>query len=399
MTTDFSAAGSSLGYLYQLRYALLVLLERAVEGSLALESLDDVTFEVSGGKTELHQLKHHLGTSANLTDASPDLWKSLRVWSEQLASGSIALPGLVLTLVSTATASDDSACALLRPQGRDESKALEKLEAVAAKSKNQSLEKAIKAFLALTSSQRHLLVDAIVVLDASPKIIDVPGRIRKCIIYAVRPQHLSALYERIEGWWFNQAIVHLNKKSVVPIGYAEVHSRILDFSEQLRADSLPIDFRGTRPPVAADVDQDERLFVLQLKELGFPRPRIETAILDYYRAFEQRSRWVREDLVLDDELVTYEDRLVDEWSRMVMAIDADHDGEPKAVERLRKCGLAIYRWMEHEARIHIRERVSEPYVMRGSYHMLANVNPPRVWWHPTFLERLKGILATTAAGG
>ena len=40
--------------------------------------------------------------------------------------------------------------------------------------------------------------------------------------------------------------------------------------------------------------------------------------------------------------------------------------------------------------LRIRERVTEPYVVRGAFHILANASPsPRVYWHPRFLERLR----------
>ena len=40
---------------------------------------------------------------------------------------------------------------------------------------------------------------------------------------------------------------------------------------------------------------DPVLFVVKLREIGFSN-RIRNAILDYYRAFEQRSSWARENL-------------------------------------------------------------------------------------------------------
>src|SRR5216684_2393660 len=84
-SSQFSAADSALGYLYQVRIALLFSLRHAKETDflVSLETLDDVTFEsTTGDPQELLQTKHHQKTAANLTDASPDLWKSLRVWIE-----------------------------------------------------------------------------------------------------------------------------------------------------------------------------------------------------------------------------------------------------------------------------------------------------------------------------
>jgi len=41
--------------------------------------------------------------------------------------------------------------------------------------------------------------------------------------------------------------------------------------------------------------------------------------------------------------------------------------------------------------------VTEPYVARGSFHILANMAPlPRIYWHPLFLGRLRKLLAVTA---
>ncbi len=68
-----SAAASALGYLYQVRYALLESLRRLRNGQefiVAIETLDDVMFEKDGEAPELLQTKHHLEKAANLTDSS-----------------------------------------------------------------------------------------------------------------------------------------------------------------------------------------------------------------------------------------------------------------------------------------------------------------------------------------
>ncbi|MBZ5604701.1 MAG: efflux RND transporter permease subunit, partial [Acidobacteriia bacterium] len=52
-----------------------------------------------------------------------------------------------------------------------------------------------------------------------------------------------------------------------------------------------------------------------------------------------------------------------------------------------------YMYSLKTADLRIRPNVSELYVMRGSFHILANKPAPSVWWHPKFLERLSEILA------
>src|SRR6185312_15883928 len=85
--------------------------------------------------------------------------------------------------------------------------------------------------------------------------------------------------------------------------------------EEYKLDNLPITFRGKEPTGEIDTENDPRTFVAQLRKIGISSNRIRNAILDYYRAFEQRSEWARENLLVSGEVEEYEDRLADEWSR------------------------------------------------------------------------------------
>lgn len=149
MSTGFSAGPQALGYLYQARYALWLILDNREELKLSLESLDDIAFEEDKGTPkELLQLKHHTN-QASLTNSSSDLWKTIRVWSTSSKNKTISLPDTLLTLITTAEAPEDSVAALLRPgNDRDSKLAAQKLFELATNSKNKSLESSFKAFKA-----------------------------------------------------------------------------------------------------------------------------------------------------------------------------------------------------------------------------------------------------------
>ena len=75
--------------------------------------------------------------------------------------------------------------------------------------------------------------------------------------------------------------------------------------------------------------------------------------------------------------------------------------ENSADEVLITAGKALYQWADLESgNIHslrIRERVTEPYVVRGGFHILANSRPlPKVFWHPHFLNRVGQLLGAQA---
>jgi hypothetical protein len=388
MDTQFSAGPQALGYYYQVRYALLLLLRSESTSKLSIEALDDIVLEEGATPPTLLQLKHR--SHASLTDSSSDLWKSLRVWSTHFQQGAITPSAVILTLVTTAVAPANSVASLLRPDNvRNPTQALRQLVEVAKTSQNSSLRPAFDAFLKLTAEQQELLINAVNILDAAPSIIDISTKIKDELRFAVRREHIEALYQRLEGWWFQKVVQRLGGKTPEPISFFEVHSMINDISDQLKPDALPIDFLDYVPP---DLEAKDKQFVYQLREIAANNMRIQKAILDYYRAFEQRSRWVREDLIVSDELEKYESKLIDEWQRYALSLEDADPVDEKDDDALRRRGLQIFTWMDQEADVRIRPAVTEEYVLRGSYHMLADEPNPRVWWHPKFIERLEQLL-------
>jgi C-terminal domain 7 of the ABC-three component (ABC-3C) systems len=395
MHEQFSAADSALGYLYQCRVALVSALQRiraAEDFTVALETLDDVVFEKDGQAPELLQTKHHLTRSANLTDASPDLWKSLRIWCEGLAANTIPV-GTSFYLITTSQAGDGSAAHRLRVVDRDVATARERLHATAGTSTNRENKSAYAAFLALNEDQQHALLGAVFVVDSSPTIAELDDRLKAEVRWAAEKQHLDAFVSRLEGWWFRRAIQQLQ----APVGSSiilsrEIEAQMDDFREQFKHDALPID----EDILAATVDASgyrDRVFVQQLRLCDIGAQRVLRAVREYFRAFEQRSRWLREDLLLVGELDRYEKRLIEEWE-LVFERLKDDLGEETAEEAKIRTAKEVYRWVE-ESVFPIRANVTEPFVTRGSFQILAD--GLRVGWHPEFLDRLRHLLEPEAA--
>jgi len=391
---DFSAQESGLGYLYQARYALWLLLDGPEEQEVVLETLDDIVLSQDGTPRDLLQTKH-TSAPARLTDASSPLWKTLRIWSTHVKDGLIRVPPTTLTLITTAEAPVSSIASALRPgRDRDCAAALDGLTEVARTSKNGDLKAAFAAFTDLTDDQQLRLVEAIHILDNSPDISDTGDKIRDRIRAAVDRQNRHALFERLDGWWFGKVIDQLRSDAPTPIAGFEVYDKLRAIAEQFGPDALPIDYLDARPD-SVDPHTDNRMFVTQLRLIDVGLTRIEKAILDYYRAFEQRSRWAREQLLVGDEVESFERRLIDEWERYAAAMTEELAPAPSEIE-LKKMGRQIFNWMEQTADLRMRPTVAEPYVMRGSFHILANKPAPSVWWHPRFLERLSEVLAESS---
>lgn len=401
MTTSFSAGPQALGYLYQVRYALLMLLRaKRDELSVAIERLDDIDVSGADGPLTLAQLKHRISRPASLTDTSKDLWKTLRVWAEELSKGLWDPDAVELQLVTTAVAPADSAAWYLRAgAARDPSKAADLLFAAAAASESQDpvMNKSFQALIGLSDPDRARLLGAVKIFDGAPDILDLKQEIQHEIRIAAPPGEPALrdrVYNELEGWWFQRAVEHLTGGSVQPIPLIVVRRKLWDISMDLKPTRLPISFADAEPDYLIEPDSDPRLFVRQLRLLGVHLERVSRAILDYYRAFEQRTDWLGLHLLVDDELKAYERRLIDAWRGLKLRLEDEMLPQVAKEEDYVRVGRELLGWVETEASIPIRSDVVDGFVMRGSFHILANrKTPPHVYWHPQFIERLNTLLS------
>jgi len=387
----FSAAASATGYLFQFRYALLYALRRMrqeVDFKICIETLDDVVFEQQGEAPELLQTKHQINRLADLTDTSVDLWKTLRIWSEGIAAGSIR-PDSRFMLITTATAAVGSAASFLGlGDSRCVSTAVDRLRSTVDTSSNQKNKDAYTSFRSFTPKQQAQLLESIYVVDAVPNITSLDTELRKEVFHAVDRQFLNAFLNSLEGWWIRRVIQHLVTKPVIPILTAELLDEMNNLRDQLRKDNLPIDDAIEQMKVDATGYHD-RVFVHQLHLIQINNERIVRAIQDYYRAFGQRSKWVREELIGVGDLERYENRLKDAWEGRFLAM-RDELGQTAAEEQQKRQAQQLFKWIETGELPRIRPRCESGFIARGSYQILAD--HLKVGWHPEFESRLRYLL-------
>ncbi len=398
-TDKYSAGEQGLGYIYQARLALLQLLQLPENTAVFLEKDDDLDFVDNDGSKSLASLKHK-AVSDRLTDLSPDFWKSVRIWLVRYKRDGRSASNLRFFLFTTGTVSDTSflkGFLLVQVSTGDETTTLaEQAEEALGRSKSDLIGDIAREFNELTPTEKQDFLARILILDGSPRIEDIPETIKDRHMRSIRREHRNSLFERLEGWWNDAVISQLTGGRDEGIFGYEVSDKLSALSEEYKLDNLPITFRRKEPAGEIDTENDPRTFVVQIREIGISSARIRNAILDYYRAFEQRSEWARENLLVSGEIEDYEDRLVDEWSRYRDVVFEEVD-ESSAEDVLLRAGRELYTWADQQSgnydSLRIRARVTEPYVTRGSFHILADTVPePRVYWHPRFLDRLGQLL-------
>ncbi|WP_260596826.1 ABC-three component system protein [Sphingomonas endolithica] len=364
-----------------------------VEVEVSIERLDDVSFQ-KGTALELLQTKHHIDRVANLSDASEDLWKTLRVWSVA-AKDDPSLPSRArLALITTGSAPVGAAASLLRPPGayapgakRDPKSANERLTEVAQTSKNKALAPAFAAFLALSEPMRSALLSAVEVLDNQPLITDLDGELEHALRLVAPPRKAAVARAMLEGWWWPMVCGALVTSPPTPIAIGLVEAKLDDIREMLRRDSLVADFEHAEPDELDYAGYDGFRFVQQLQVIGLGGNRLRFAKRDFYRAFAQRSKWTRDHVVLDDEVAKFEQRLVEEWQPRFEAMCDDHADSAEDQAALKQGGQILYQWVENEARFPFRSLTAR-FLNVGSYHILAN--DLRIGWHRDYVTICEG---------
>jgi hypothetical protein len=378
----FSAPASGLGWLSQFGTALLLLLEKRKNPSseLYVELLDDLELR-SEGQREFVQAKHS-ANPGSLTDRSPDLWKTIRVWASGISSGSIDVSSSLFTLYTTKTVISGSACSLLRAEPRDSKAACEILSTVSEEQTNVANAAGYKAFQALTPGDRLLLVKAMNISDGAATVTDIGERLQVALqLEAHDPGILLAAATELLGWWFLQMIEALQDPTRGILA-ATLTEKVHSIFRSLRPSTLPIE-----PSIEklcsewADVSQDRR-FIRQLRIIEVNQDLQIFAWQDYLRSTRQFSEWTRLQLLIPSDVEAYRRRLTDAW-RYERASCADkHTSEPIRQGRL------VYDIVMRLDKP-IRPDLRDEWIMRGSFHEMADVL--RVGWHPDFATLIESM--------
>lgn len=388
---DHSAAASALGYLHQVRWGLLELVRSDSDDprrSLTMEASDDVEWGSDGTPTDLRQIKLHSGAKKppNLTNASDDLWRTLKVWMDAGLPGDPYGP--TLSLITTSRAGVDSAPAFLRSdRSRDPMKAREKLEATARSSTSTETASSRNQFLALGAADRAAFVARVFVVDSSPDLDDVAQEVCRRLRWGAPTEHFDSFMDQVWGWWERVALELLQRKRG-PVTVGEARSAIERFRDGYCRDSLPMLVEGDELD-ADPASHHDRLYVRQLKLLHVMARPIEKAIIDYQRAYLLETRWLDTHLVDIEELDRFTERIKDEWERyydhMCTELPAEATDDDK-----RRAGRKLFHALCTESALTIRTRFQDPCHSRGRRHHLADERV--IGWHPDFAEHLEEML-------
>ncbi|MES0871289.1 ABC-three component system protein [Pseudovibrio sp. SCP19] len=354
-------------------------------GQISIEKFDDVFFEDGDLAECMMQAKHHI-VPKPLADKSVEVWKTIRVWAESWKSRGLSNTSTALFLITTGVAEEGTAMALLRSGSteRDRQKARELLCDAAKTSTNKETSHGRTAFLALSPIEMDSLLARVEVFDKHPNLVDmmdeVEGELR-----IVAPTNANLASQYLEGWWLGQVAPRLVSEGNATIPVQNIIIKASEIGKMFGPETLPVD-DPERLGVKSYTEDDERtIFVKQMREVGAPSSTIERGVKDFYRASAQRSRWARENLLLDGEVSQYNEKIQDLWARKR---DEEFSlSDLKSEESKKLAGRKLLFWATQQS-IAFRNIV-ETWITSGSYHGLAD--RVTVGWHPDFEARFSEV--------
>jgi hypothetical protein len=391
--SEFAAREPSLGYFYQIRYGLYLLLSnRDIHNAvLKIENLDDIEIHTSE-KSEIFQTKLKMKSKANLTNASVDFWKTVRIWADNIRKKRVRPETTIFSLISTEKVSDDSFLnSFKKGLKTDEeiTKLISKMDKVATDSTNAINKNAYEEYLKLTISEKTSLLRNIHLIDSASDIDQISNGLKAQLAFSAPPNQIENFLEILEGWWFQTAVNHLlNKKE--QIESKELQAKVSSIRDSFSQDNLPNHFG--KPLEISDQeakDMKDKTYIKQLEivSISLSSNTAKRAISDFRRAFEQRSKWLRLELLSPDEQNDYDDKLYDHWKNLFDIVQDHCDG--KEIEQIREIGNKFYlnRFALSCPTIKIREKFNEDYLTRGSFQILSDSK--RIGWHPKYKDLIK----------
>lgn len=228
-TSQFDASASMLGYIYQIRYALylslkkLSLLADPEQFNVSIEKLDDIAFDNDGSPEELLQTKFH-SSEGNLTNRSPDIWKTVRVWIELIKSGKVSLGNMILSLVTTQSVVEGSLASFLGVGPQRNIEEAQRIMSEICEETNQTNDKGYIAFKELSIAEKHSFLGAIYIVGKSDDLLKIREKMKPIARQSVPIQAVDAFIDRLEGSWFKWCVEALSKSSsnVINLGVLQV---------------------------------------------------------------------------------------------------------------------------------------------------------------------------------
>lgn len=386
MSTDHSASGQALGYVYQFDRATYRLFESGINViEVGVEDIDDVSVHMRDGKEIREQDKSTVNSGSPLSDRSVALWKTLHIWAETI----LVTPSIIdTTEYHIVTNGSLSANCLARQIDKATNEDSAKVVCAVIRDMIPTLRDDLVPFGItlgkLSDNQLKALIIKISVFDKMSS--QYGGNIEDLQALRFFESGMKiGLFDRMSGW------VKRKIRALVEAGQQpRIHREEFDREFQgLHRKATVARLSAIIEPFDMNVDTSEYVshgFVQQLDWINVDEETIREAILNYLYAEDARLKWTDISAVSESTLLLYQEDLKSRWK--IASRKASRHPNPSEVVKGQEC---LDLTLEQDTFIH-NEVMPKP-ITCGNFHALAhfsNEQEPIIGWHPNFKSLSKG---------
>lgn len=387
-----NASSQALGYLYQVQCALSFLLDSEDEDiKVCIEKFDDISFHKNQNVTVQYQLKYH-SKDGNVTNSSVDFWRTLNVWIDTINADVTLLGSTKFYIITTQSIGKDSVVEKIKNLKSSDDKKISEiyddLKQIASNgietsdSKSQNY-KYYSAFIKFQEKYAKNLIKSIVITPDFYKPSEVNEYILRRIKPFTLPKNERHVFETLTGWWYEKMISCLQNPQPTFVSFNDLRLKISTILSDLNEYTLPIDVTDKEITALASESNVQNI-LKQMELIKAGKAKINNAVQSYYRAYAQRSKWIKETLIYSDELDKYDEQLNREWKFQFDEITDELEDDSLEEQKV-QAGKELYEKLMDKD-IPIRSNLNDNTISRGSYNGLSN--ELKVGWHPDYKKRI-----------
>ncbi|WP_044339366.1 ABC-three component system protein [Rossellomorea aquimaris] len=386
MSTDHSASGPALGYVYQFDRATYNLFQSSVDVvEIGIEDIDDVSVHYHNGKEIREQDKSTVKSNSPLSDRSVALWKTLHIWAETIKRDPTILLNTEFHLVTNGSIS--SKCLAKRINNVKE---IESAEIICNELKEiiptlrEDLIGYGNTLLSISEEQLKNLIIKISIFDKMSS--EFGGDLENIQALRVFETNMKVgIFDQMKGWVTRNIRYSVENKQRPRITRKDFDKELKGLFRKVNVARLtaliePFD-------IHVDINKyDSYGFVKQLDWINADEELIRESILDYLHAQDTRMKWSDNDTVSETTLLLYENDLKRCWETARRRANRQPFSslEIKGQECL---DLTI------ENNTYIHNEILPKSISSGNFHALAHFSmekEPVIGWHPSFKSLSKG---------
>ena len=381
-----SANAQMIGYIYQMNYALYMLIQADDDSSICIEKYDDV--DMYSGRDQSFksvQLKHHGNSNVSITNSSKDIWNTFKSWYD--AKDDFDDNQVYRIFITTQKVSNNSFMFYLKnDKYRNVDRAIELIYKYA-KGKQTKFSNGVSQsgkenqydrFLELPEVATKEIIESTFVIDSEIYSHEIENEIKKYLRYTCYDIYIDDVYNELVGWWKNKVEndMLISKQRV---SNHELKVKIREITEKYKLTTLPVfemDNAGGDCKIYSDV------LNRQLDLIKLPTAARKVVDKNYLKACVHRKKWLDKECIRPDEIKQYDEELYDYWEDQFYLIDSS---SAKSEEYYVDCGLKLFEKL-NSLSINIRRDFNKKFLTSGSYYIMAN--ELKIGWHPLYKERL-----------